>query len=52
MRSPKPKRTVSQAKHHSKLRSQIPVERYDSIAVEPDALEIDLASPTPSAWSM
>ena len=42
MRSPKPKRNLSRVKLNGKLRSEVPVDRYDSTRAKPGALEVDL----------
>lgn len=42
MKSPKPKRSLSRVKLNGKLRSEVPVDRYDSTKVSAGALEIDL----------
>lgn len=42
MKTPKPKRRISNTKLHGKLRAEVPVDRYESTEVKPGALEIDL----------
>lgn len=40
--SPKPKRRITSTKARGRLRSEVPVDRYDSTKLKPGALEVDL----------